>query len=94
MTTLVLAVHNFVFHGVGTAIFHANTGEGLPRHEHNFKHAVACFAGRIVIRKEHITVEMTKTSKPVVLKENEWHEIEALEDETVFGNIYAQENLL
>jgi len=31
-----------------------------------------------------------KYSQPLNLPANEWHEIEALEDETVFVNIFAE----
>jgi hypothetical protein len=33
---------------------------------------------------------MTKESQPITLKANEWHEIEALEDGTVFCNVFAE----
>ena len=32
---------------------------------------------------------MTKDTQPVNLVANEWHEIEALEDGTVFVNVFA-----
>jgi hypothetical protein len=33
---------------------------------------------------------MDKLTQPVNLKANEWHEIEALEDGTVFCNVFAE----
>ena len=33
---------------------------------------------------------MTKDTKPVNLVAREWHEIEALEDNTVFVNVFAE----
>lgn len=33
---------------------------------------------------------MTKDTQPVNLRANEWHEIEALEDGTVFVNVFAE----
>jgi hypothetical protein len=36
---------------------------------------------------------MDKTTTPVNLLENEWHEIEALEDGTVFVNVFAAHKL-
>ena len=76
--------------GTTLNIFHANKGEGLPKHEHTYAHATVCHAGRCAIRKENVYVEMTKESQPVTLRANEWHEIEALEDGTVFCNVFAE----
>jgi len=70
-------------------VYRCATGEGLPRHEHTFAHATVCHAGRIVVRKEGVQREFTPESGAVVLKANEWHEIEALEDGTVFENIFV-----
>jgi hypothetical protein len=49
-----------------------------------------CNAGSCIIRKENKELVMTKDTKPVNLLANEWHEIEALEDGTVFVNIFAE----
>jgi quercetin dioxygenase-like cupin family protein len=84
------SAHCFIFDGVMVKIFHANKGQGLPRHEHDYVHATMCNAGRCAVRKENVYVEMTKESQPVTLKANEWHEIEALEDGTVFCNVFAE----
>ena len=73
-------------------VFHANKGEGLPRHEHTFEHLTMCHAGSCVLRKENIEKVITKETQPVNLKANEWHEIEALEDGTVFVNVFAKGN--
>jgi len=83
-------VHILVYDGCQTNIFHASIGEGLPQHEHTFTHATICMAGSIVIRKEGKELVMTKITQPVNLTANEWHEIEALEDNTVFVNIFAE----
>jgi quercetin dioxygenase-like cupin family protein len=82
--------HTFTFDGATLNIFHANKGEGLPRHNHTYAHATVCHAGRCAIRKENVYVELTKESQPVTLRANEWHEIEALEDGTVFCNVFAE----
>ncbi len=71
-------------------VYHAAKGEGLPKHEHVYSHLTLCTAGSIVVRKEDLEHVMTKDSQPVNLKANEWHEIEALEDETVFINMFAE----
>lgn len=76
--------------GTTLNIYHPNKGEGLPRHQHTFSHLTICHAGSIVIRKEGKEVVRTKDDKPVNLVANEWHEIEALEDGTVFVNVFAE----
>ena len=70
-------------------IYHVNKGDMLPRHRHVYSHLTMCHAGRCVIRKEGRELILDKDSKPVNLIANEWHEIEALEDNTVFVNVFA-----
>jgi hypothetical protein len=74
-------------------VYYANKGEGLPRHEHIYAHATLCTAGSCVVRKENKELIMTKMTQPVNLKAAEWHEIEALEDNTVFINVFAENKL-
>ena len=93
MTVGVGPRHVFTYDGAIINIFHANRGEGLPRHEHNYAHASFCTAGKCVVRKENKQLIMDKTTTPVNLLENEWHEIEALEDGTVFVNVFAANKL-
>lgn len=93
MTVGVGPKHVFTYDGAILNIFHANRGEGLPRHEHNYAHASFCTAGKCVVRKENKQLIMDKTTTPVNLLENEWHEIEALEDGTVFVNVFAANKL-
>ena len=90
MTIAVMPKHTFNYDGVEVNIYHANKGEGLPKHEHIYAHASMCHSGSCIIRKENKEVILTKHSKPVNLKQNDWHEIEALEDNTVFVNIFAE----
>jgi hypothetical protein len=90
MTIAVMPKHTFNYDGVEVNIYHANKGEGLPKHEHVYAHASMCHSGSCIIRKENKEVIINKYSKPVNLKQNEWHEIEALEDNTVFVNIFAE----
>jgi hypothetical protein len=90
MTIAVMPKHTFNYDGVEVNIYHANKGEGLPKHEHIYAHASMCHSGSCIIRKENKEVIINKYSKPVNLKQNEWHEIEALEDNTVFVNIFAE----
>lgn len=82
--------HSVLFQGMRMNTYHANTGEGLPRHEHEYPHLTICLMGSCQIRKENRQVMLTPASKPVYLLENEWHELEALEDKTVFCNVFAE----
>jgi hypothetical protein len=90
MTFPIAPKYMFTYEGANVAIFHANKGEGLPRHEHIYAHATMCHSGSCVVRKENKEFVINKDHTPVNLKEKEWHEIEALEDNTVFVNIFAE----
>jgi quercetin dioxygenase-like cupin family protein len=90
MTISVIPAHQVTYDGASLNVFHANKGEGLPRHEHVYAHLTVCHAGSCVIRKEGIEKVIDKYTQPINLKANEWHEIEALEDETVFVNVFAE----
>jgi len=90
MTTRIAPTHQVTYDGATMSVFHANKGEGLPRHEHVYAHLTVCHSGSCVIRKEGIEKVIDKYTQPINLKANEWHEIEALEDETVFVNVFAE----
>lgn len=77
-------------YGSNIQIYHANKGDGLPKHEHTFDHLSMCFAGSCVVRKEGKELVINKYSTPLNLVANEWHEIEALEDNTIFVNIFKK----
>jgi quercetin dioxygenase-like cupin family protein len=81
--------HTFTYGENTLNVYHADKGEGVVRHEHAHTHGTMCTSGKLLVTKEYIAVELTKESLPVILKANEWHEIEALEDGTVFINIFA-----
>lgn len=89
MTVSVMPVHEVHYLGMHIKVFHANHGEGIPRHEHLYPHLTMCHSGSCVIRKENIEKMINKHSKPINLNGGEWHEIEALEDGTVFVNVFA-----
>lgn len=76
--------------GTSLNVYHANKGEGLSRHEHSFSHLTMCHAGSCIVRKEGRELVMTKDTQPVNLVAAQWHEIEALEDGTVFVNVFAE----
>lgn len=82
--------HTFTYDGATLNVYHANKGEGLPKHEHSYSHATICHSGSCVVRVESKELIMTKDTQPVNLLGGKWHEIEALEDGTVFVNIFAE----
>ena len=82
--------HDVTYDGATVRVYHANKGEGIPRHEHGYSHLTVCMHGTVVVRKEGRELVMTKDTQPVNLVANEWHEIEALEDGTVFVNVFAE----
>ena len=84
------SAHSVTFDGTTLNVFHADKGQGLPRHEHIYAHLTMCHAGSILVTKEGKSLTMTKDTQPVNLVANEWHEIEALEDGTVFVNVFAE----
>jgi len=90
MTIRISPTHQVMYDGASLNVFHANKGEGLPSHEHVYAHLTVCHSGSCVIRKEGIEKVIDKYTQPINLKANEWHEIEALEDETVFVNVFAE----
>lgn len=90
MTLAIAPRHSFTYEGAQINVYHANKGEGLPKHEHSYSHATVCHAGSCVVRKEGKELVMTKETQPVNLVADEWHEIEASEDGTVFVNVFAE----
>lgn len=90
MTQKIEAKHTFVYDGARVNIYHANKGEGLPKHEHGYSHATVCNAGSCLVSLEGRSYTINKNSQPLNLPAKEWHEIEALEDETVFVNIFSE----
>jgi quercetin dioxygenase-like cupin family protein len=86
----VYPIQDFTYDGVSVKVFKANKGEGLPRHEHEYAHAVTCLYGSCAVRKEGVERVLQIGSQPLNLVANEWHEIEALEDGTVFVNVFAE----
>lgn len=90
MTFSIPPAHSVTYDGARVNVFHAHKGQGIPRHEHAYSHLTICMAGSTVLRKDGKELVMTKDTQPVNLVANEWHEIEALEDGTVFVNIFAE----
>jgi len=90
MTIAIIPAHSVTYDGASLNVYHANKGEGVPRHKHPYAHLTICHAGSCVIRKEGIEKIVDKNTQPINLKAAEWHEIEALEDGTVFVNVFAE----
>ena len=82
--------HQFVYAGASLNVYHANKGEGLQKHDHTWNHATICQAGSCRVSLEDRSYIIDKYSQPLDLPANEWHEIEALEDETVFVNVFPK----
>lgn len=82
--------HSFPYEGAQLNIYHANRGEGLPKHNHEYAHATFCVSGSCYVRNERGEHLIDKYSQPINLVANEWHEIEAAEDGTVFINVFAE----
>ncbi len=90
MTVAVTTRTSFLYDGTRLNVYYADKGEGLPKHEHMYSHGTVCTAGSCVVRKEGKELILTKMSEPLNLVHSEWHEIEALEDNTVFINVFAE----
>lgn len=90
MTIQITPKHHFIYDGAVVNVYHANKGEGLPAHSHQYSHATICCSGSCVVRKENKEMIIKLGTQPLNLIGNEWHEIEALEDNTVFVNVFAE----
>jgi len=90
MVEAAVLAHQVTYDGAVLNIYHANKGQGLPAHEHAYAHLTVCHAGSCMVRKEGRQLLMTKITQPVNLIAAEWHEIEAMEDGTVFVNVFSE----
>lgn len=82
--------HTFIYDGAQLNVYHANKNEGLQKHTHTYSHATMCNSGSCLVSLEGRSYTINKDSQPLNLPAGEWHEIEALEDETVFVNVFAE----
>lgn len=89
-TIRVIPAHLVTYDGATVNVYHTDKGEGIPRHEHRYAHLTMCHAGSCIVRKEGKELIMNKLTQPVNLVADEWHEIEALEDNTVFVNVFSE----
>jgi quercetin dioxygenase-like cupin family protein len=82
--------HSFTYAGARLNVYHASKGEGLPMHGHEYSHATMCNAGSCKISLENgKSLVMTKATQPINLPAGIQHEIVALENDTVFVNVFA-----
>ena len=82
--------HSFTYDGAQLNVYHADKCQGLEKHQHNYAHATICNSGSCLVSLEGRSYTIDKNSKPLNLPAGEWHEIEALEDGTVFVNVFAE----
>lgn len=90
MITSVLPSHSITYDGTILNVYHANKGEGLPKHQHTYAHLTMVHSGVLLVTKEGKSLKMTKYTQPVNLLPDGWHELEALEDDTVFVNVFTE----
>ena len=90
MIEFISPTHIVTYESMTINVYHANKGQGLPSHSHLYSHLTICHAGSCIIRKEGKELVMTKDTKPVNLLADGWHSLEALEDGTVFCNVFAE----
>ena len=72
MTLRIDPKYSFNYEGVSVNIYHANKGEGLPKHDHLYSHATMCHSGSCLIKKENKEIIINKNHTPINLKEKEW----------------------
>jgi len=82
--------HSFTYGGSHINIYHANKGEGISMHNHKYSHATACLHGSCKYTSNNQVLIADKNTTPVNLGAGSNHEIEALEDGTVFMNVFAE----
>jgi hypothetical protein len=82
-----MPLYTFPYKGLTITFYKGNVGEGLRKHEHSDSHLTVISSGKVCILKENVYKELVNGDQPVNLKENEWHEIEILEDNTTFFNV-------
>jgi quercetin dioxygenase-like cupin family protein len=90
MVTQAPPKHSFSYDGAQLNVYHVDRGQGLPRHDHVYSHATICHSGSCLVSLEGRSYTINKNSQPLNLPAGEWHEIEALEDGTVFVNVFAE----
>ena len=72
-------------------VFHIDKiGQGHPKHIHTYNHVTIVHNGKLkVTTQKNGSFEMTKETNPLIFPANEWHELEAIENNTIFCNIFT-----
>lgn len=73
-------------------VYHARKGEGHPYHEHEYSHAIICHAGSCSVTTPQGVQVVDSSCGFVTFEPNQPHDICALEDNTVFANIFDSSN--
>ena len=82
--------HDFTYDGTTIRVYHANKGEGISLHSHTYSHATTCMNGSCKYTQDGVVLIADKNTTPINLLAGKLHEIEALEDGTVFVNVFAE----
>jgi quercetin dioxygenase-like cupin family protein len=82
--------HSFNYAGATVQIYHADKEEGLKEHSHTWNHATVCHSGSCLVRVNGKEIVLNPNSQPIDLPANVVHEIESLEDKTVFMTVFEQ----
>ena len=82
--------HTFTYGGATVNVYHVDKGEGIPLHSHAYSHATTCMNGSCKLTQDDRSVVVTKDSTPVNLLAGKFHEIESMENNTVFVNVFAE----
>jgi len=87
MTIPIYPQQLFIYKGLQVSRFLLNKGEGLPKHQHVFNHLTMCISGSCMVRKENVEIVLCSKDAAVDLPADQWHEIEALENNTIIINM-------
>ena len=90
MVISVTPKHSFTYDGATINVYHANKGEGIPMHSHIYSHATTCMNGYCNYTSNGKILIADKNTQPINLLAGSNHEIEALENNTVFVNVFAE----
>ena len=83
--------HDITYAGATMRVYHVDKGEGIPMHGHQYHHGITVCAGSCNVSLETgKSIVMTKYTQPVNLLAGIQHEIEALEDGTVFFTFFEE----
>jgi len=81
--------HQMNVNGVLVQSFYVNNGEGVNNHEHDYSHVTLCHSGKIRITNSYVQVDMDSNTPAILIKGDEWHQIEALENNTIFISVFS-----